>query len=253
MSSTIFRTYAPHECGRDGYPTAWHRLEEAEFRRWAEEDDRWVPDFPYEPLGVKDIVRMEAGHRCVRCGHPYKPGTGEWGEAESKDEALQAEVGRIFYSGGDAPQPPAGIRNRAILWSPCDAKCHHTGPMRVWCRLQGGGEGWEPFDPTPEACGPAVEAVAPSPVQAAWRILTVHHLNEVKSDLRWWNLASLCQRCHLYIQRKVQMERVYPYEHSEWFKPYAAGWYAYAYLGEELSREQAMMRLDELLALERMV
>ena len=87
-------------------------------------------------------------------------------------------------------------------------------------------------------------------VEARWRILTVHHLNGAKHDLRWWNLASLCQRCHLYVQRKVVMERVYIWEHTEWFKPHAAGWYAAAYLGENLTREQTMARLDELLALE---
>lgn len=46
------------------------------------------------------------------------------------------------------------------------------------------------------------------------------------------------------------MERVWPWEHSDWFKPYAAGWYAWAYLGEDLTREQVGERLDELLSLE---
>ena len=89
--------------------------------------------------------------------------------------------------------------------------------------------------------------------EAAWRILTVHHLrlgHEHKRDLRWWNLAALCQRCHLQIQGKVVLERVWPHEHSDWFKPYAAGWYAASYLGEDLTREQVEARLDELLALE---
>jgi hypothetical protein len=35
-----------------------------------------------------------------------------------------------------------------------------------------------------------------------------------------------------------------------WFKPYAAGWYAWSYLGEDLTREETMARMDELLALE---
>jgi hypothetical protein len=46
------------------------------------------------------------------------------------------------------------------------------------------------------------------------------------------------------------MERIYPWEHTEWFRPYAAGWYAYAYLGQDITREEAEARLDELLALE---
>jgi hypothetical protein len=47
------------------------------------------------------------------------------------------------------------------------------------------------------------------------------------------------------------MARVWPWEHSDWFKPYVAGYYAAVYLGEELTREQVDARLDELLALER--
>jgi hypothetical protein len=145
-----FRIYEPEECGADGYPFEWHKT-------------------------VKHLVREQAGHRCVRCRHPYAKG-----------------------AGGQ---------------SPCDDQCTHGGPSE-------------------------------------WRILTVHHLNGVKADLRWWNLAALCQRCHLTIQGRVQMERIWPWPHSEWFKPYAAGWYAHAYLGEDLTRTEAEQRLDELLALE---
>ena len=73
----------------------------------------------------------------------------------------------------------------------------------------------------------------------------------MKYDCRWWNLAALCQRCHLSIQGRVVMDRVYPFEHTEWFKPHAAGWYAADYLGEDLTREETYLRLEELLALER--
>lgn len=58
-------------------------------------------------------------------------------------------------------------------------------------------------------------------------MLTVHHLDLNKSNCEWWNLAALCQRCHLQIQHKVIMERPYMFEHSKWFKPYAAGYYAH--------------------------
>lgn len=164
--SDVLRLYHPEVDPwnpRDGYPYAWAHGDPA----------------------VKDLVRERAGHRCVRCGHPYSKGAGEW--------------------------------------SPCDDGCSHGGPVRH------------------------VGAT-----EAQWRILTVHHLNGVKGDCRWWNLAALCQRCHLVIQGRVVMERVYPFEHSPWFKPYAAGWYASAYLGEDLTRDEVMARLDELLALERM-
>lgn len=57
-------------------------------------------------------------------------------------------------------------------------------------------------------------------------MLTVHHLDLDKSNLAWWNLAALCQRCHLRIQGKVIMERIWFLEHSPWFIPYVAGYYA---------------------------
>jgi 5-methylcytosine-specific restriction endonuclease McrA len=59
------------------------------------------------------------------------------------------------------------------------------------------------------------------------RGLTVHHLDLKKANCKWWNLVALCQRCHLQIQHKVIMERPWMFEHSEWFKPYVAGYYAF--------------------------
>lgn len=56
--------------------------------------------------------------------------------------------------------------------------------------------------------------------------LTVHHLDMNSSNNVWWNLLPLCQRCHLHIQAKVILERAWLLDHSEWFKPYVAGYYA---------------------------
>jgi len=194
MTDGIFRVYAPEECGLDGYPFAWHGK-----RRLLPPDENGVIHSEQAMPAIKDIVREQAGNRCVRCGHPYAKGDGEW--------------------------------------SRCDADCTHGGPVR---HLDDGA-----ICDLPHQHGP------PGAWEAQWRILTVHHLNGDKADCRWWNLASLCQRCHLRIQRTVVMPRVFPWEHTDWFKPYAAGWYAHAYLGEDLDREQTLARLDELLALER--
>jgi len=57
-------------------------------------------------------------------------------------------------------------------------------------------------------------------------VLTVHHLDMNPANCCWWNIVPLCQRCHLHIQSKVIMERPYMFEHSAWFKPYVAGYYA---------------------------
>lgn len=78
--------------------------------------------------------------------------------------------------------------------------------------------------------------------------LTVHHLTIDPANCRWWNLAALCQRCHLTIQAKVVMERAWYLPHSEWFKPYAAGYYAYTH-GLPDDRDYVMAHLDELLAI----
>jgi hypothetical protein len=161
---------------------------------------------------IKHEARVLAGDRCVRCLHPYKAGTGEW--------------------------------------SPCDARCIHKGPFRWRTALD---DEWdeshseEDWPWSPET-GDAIEVAE---IEARWRILTVHHLDGNKANCRWWNLAALCQRCHLQIQGKVQMERVWPWEHSDWFKPYVAGYYAFVYRGEDLDRETVEGRLTDLLALER--
>jgi hypothetical protein len=180
--SELLRLYEASECGSDGYPLVWHKGEPA----------------------VKDLVREQAGHRCVRCQHPFV-------------------VGR---TPGE--------------WSPCDERCQHTnGEIRVGHAIYQGAPD------NPLGAFPMMLKV-----HARWRVLTVHHLTGNKADLRWWNLAALCQRCHLEIQGRVRMEQVYPHEHSEWFKPYAAGYYAATYLGEDLTREQTEARLSELLSLE---
>lgn len=54
--------------------------------------------------------------------------------------------------------------------------------------------------------------------------LTVHHLDNNKSNCEPWNLAVLCQRCHLHIQGKVFLPQFYMFEHSEWFKPHLEGY-----------------------------
>lgn len=47
-------------------------------------------------------------------------------------------------------------------------------------------------------------------------VLTVHHLDGVKANLQLWNLAALCQRCHLRVQNRVIFLQDWPFEHSPW-------------------------------------
>jgi hypothetical protein len=84
------------------------------------------------------------------------------------------------------------------------------------------------------------------------RTLTVHHLDGCKANSAWFNLLALCQSCHLRIQARVNLDRPWVMmQHSEWFRVFAAGFYACKYLGLELTREETEIRLDELLQLER--
>lgn len=204
------RLYDPESVGPDGYPPEWHKLPAPSIE---------IPDgWEIEAIaGIKHIVRAQAGHRCIRCGHPWP---------------LERST------------RPAGPE-----WSPCDERCTHGGPVRL-ITPEGDVLRESPFDQTTDLA-PIRAAYPTCTIEAQWRVLTVHHLNEVKYDCRWWNLVALCQRCHLTIQRKVQMARVYPFEHTDWFKPYVAGYYAFVYLGEELERPVVEARLEELLALER--
>lgn len=183
----LLRLYHSAECGADGYPLAWRR------------GDPRIPD----------LVRELAGHRCARCGHPYR------------------------------------TKQSSPEWSPCDDGCRHGGPVML--------EGIDPPHGADEwlLTGEVVRAymVDGVKVYARWRVLTVHHLTGEKADCRWWNLAPLCQRCHLTIQGKVKMHRPWPWPHTDWMRPYVAGFYAWKYEGVDLSRADTMARLDELLLL----
>lgn len=69
-----------------------------------------------------------------------------------------------------------------------------------------------------------IRCAHPHDVPAGY-MLTVHHLDMNCGNCAWWNLAALCQKCHLQIQHKVIMEQPYMFPHSEWFQPYVAAYY----------------------------
>lgn len=83
-------------------------------------------------------------------------------------------------------------------------------------------------------------------------VLTVHHFDGDKANCAWWNLLALCQRCHLRFQARVNPHQPYMFEHSAWLKPYVAGFYAVKYEGRQLSRPEVELRLEDLLAHERL-
>lgn len=77
-------------------------------------------------------------------------------------------------------------------------------------------------------------------------VLTVHHLDIDPSNCAWWNTPALCQKCHLSIQGRVVMERVWMLPHSDWFKPYVAGYYAHK-LGLPEDKEYVLAHLEGLI------
>ena len=199
-----------------GYPKAWVNRTVPP----GTPADVFVPQDQLLPR-IPDYVREQAGHRCIRCGHPYVVG-------ETPGE-----------------------------WSPCDEQCTHAGPLALMedyllkTQVVHVHVNDSRMTPREVLARPVVqERLKDHVLVAQWRVLTVHHLNSIKHDCRWWNLLPLDQRCHLVIQGKVRLERPWIREHSDWFKPYVAGYYAWSILGEELTREETMARLDELLALQ---
>jgi 5-methylcytosine-specific restriction endonuclease McrA len=84
----------------------------------------------------------------------------------------------------------------------------------------------------------------------AGKILTVHHMDGDKANDEWWNLLPLCQVCHLQVQAKLDPDQPYMFEHSDWIKPYIAGFYAKKYENRLITRHEAEERLEELLSYE---
>ena len=54
--------------------------------------------------------------------------------------------------------------------------------------------------------------------------LTVHDLGMAKANCADWNLAALCQRCHLSVQVRGDLEQAYMLEHSHWMRPHIEGY-----------------------------
>ncbi len=63
--------------------------------------------------------------------------------------------------------------------------------------------------------------------RASGHVLTVHHLDGNKGNCADWNLAALCQRCHLTVQGRVKMDQLFfdrILSISPWFKPHLDGY-----------------------------
>ncbi len=168
-------------------------------------------EYPADWKAISDATWAAAGHRCIRCGHPYRKGEHRKGE-----------------------------------WTPCDDFCRHEGPFGLRHPLGSVAEIGNP-DHYRRGTGFAPGAI----LVARWRIGTVHHFDGKKDNCVWWNLLALCQRCHLKTQARVDPNVPYMFEHSDWLKPYVAGFYAQKYEGRTITRAEAEADLARILALER--
>ena len=82
------------------------------------------------------------------------------------------------------------------------------------------------LDATNDAAKDAQHDSTP-PTDVGTEDVTVHHLDGNKSNCADWNLAALCQRCHLKIQGRVKMDQLFFLEVltiSPWFKPHYEGY-----------------------------
>src|SRR3990172_11111216 len=130
--SALLRQYERWECLGDGYPEAWHR---------STAYGSYPAGHSLANPAIKDLIRGQAGHRCLRCRHAYRKG--EHGNGE---------------------------------WSPCDRECEHPGPFRVYQKDRDGTLVFvEIENASPDWSDPTWAGFT---IEAKRRILTVHHLDE---------------------------------------------------------------------------
>lgn len=76
--------------------------------------------------------------------------------------------------------------------------------------------------------------------------LTVHHLDMNPGNCAWWNLAALCQKCHLSVQARIFVDQPNMFGHEDWYKPFVAGYHAHIF-GLPEDKKYVMDHLDELI------
>jgi 5-methylcytosine-specific restriction endonuclease McrA len=91
-------------------------------------------------------------------------------------------------------------------------RCERCGHPAEGAWKSNGGQGQKPCD---DLCR--------HPQDGKQRILTVDHLDGDKSNCAEWNLAALCQVCHLTVQGRMRLEQAWAWEHSPWMLPHVLG------------------------------
>ncbi len=147
-----------------------------------------VGTYPPNWREIAYAAKERAGWRCERCRHPDEPPWKIGGSRTTQWNRLR--------------DPFLNPDNVAFQRAPsvCDELCSHPPePDRVAAYIGRGDH------------------------LAKQRMLTVHHLDLNKSNCADWNLAALCQGCHLTIQAKVHFDQAYQFDHTPWMQWHVDG------------------------------
>ncbi len=138
-------------------------------------------EYPWNWRRISYRVKRLHGFRCERCGHPHVPAYPATRNVRDLWEH-DWEVEEGVFAPVVFRRGDTGLgRSMTTFETPCDRRCSHIGDGKQ-------------------------------------RTLTVHHLDGDKANYRLWNLAALCQVCHLQIQAKVCWDQTYLGQHSEWMR-----------------------------------
>lgn len=138
--------------------------------------------------------------RCEDCGHPMSEGT--WERIVIASPALgpskaDAMLALHDLRAGGEPEPGPAFPN--VHYSPCDERCRHGGPGRVWVPkgsevYPGQDDRWHYEADQDTAHREDVRENGYDRVEASWRSVDVRTLGW-PHDLRPESLAVLCLRC----------------------------------------------------------
>jgi len=146
-------------------------------------------EYPHNWARISYRVKRVHRFRCERCGHPHVPAQPKNGILDLWNNDFGLEQLAMFPSEwvtGRGRRSVGMARPAYERDTLCDSLCEHDPPFTNLLH------------------------------KGKPRVLTVHHLDGDKSNCALWNLAALCQVCHLEVQAKVAWEQTYFLPHSPW-------------------------------------
>lgn len=136
-------------------------------------------EYPWNWRRISYRAKRLHGFRCERCHHPHVPRRPERIIYDLWNHDWEVTASVVWARAPRTTLAFAWPWRRVRQNTKCDGFCTHAGDSKH-------------------------------------RILTTHHLDGDKSNWRLWNLAALCQVCHLQVQAKICWDQTYLGEHSIW-------------------------------------